>query len=247
MRVPVPVAIDEKLTPSDGGRCLRCRCWLYYQRAERPKYPRHFFFCALRTAVRGAGNGVDAGRRRARRLRGALLARSRCALVPTRTGSWQSGGFCEGPDTDMAWQGMSMTMFNNSIKEKIMLKHVETQSERVTVKVTKRSRPTWFRALLHEARTGGDSGVSSFAHVGWHLGIHSSSELAYSGADQERVVEGQLDHVIGTGASRTLSRGCGGGSPTSSAPFPRGGARRLPPGSSSGCRSSGSRVHPVSH
>ena len=46
MRDPLPLGLNEKLEASDAGRCIRCRCWLYYQRVEHPKYRKHFFFCA---------------------------------------------------------------------------------------------------------------------------------------------------------------------------------------------------------
>jgi hypothetical protein len=45
---PIPVSLDEHLPEADLGRCRKpaCKlCWLYYQRIEKPKYPRHFFFC----------------------------------------------------------------------------------------------------------------------------------------------------------------------------------------------------------
>ena len=67
MRPPLPVSLKEKLGQSDVGRCLRCRCWLYYQRIERPTYPRHFFFCdrcGRRNAAWDAGwtPGAPSGR-----------------------------------------------------------------------------------------------------------------------------------------------------------------------------------------
>jgi hypothetical protein len=42
---PEPVAVGEHLQHSDHGRCTGCRCWLYYQRVERPQYPKRFFVC----------------------------------------------------------------------------------------------------------------------------------------------------------------------------------------------------------
>src|SRR6266851_4205417 len=44
MREPEPVGLDEQLPESDAGQCVRCRCFLYYQRVEEG-YPKHFFFC----------------------------------------------------------------------------------------------------------------------------------------------------------------------------------------------------------
>ena len=48
MRLPDPVGLQEVLPEPDLGRCRTPRChlgWLYYQRMERPRYPKHFFFC----------------------------------------------------------------------------------------------------------------------------------------------------------------------------------------------------------
>jgi len=46
MWVPKPISADEQLPrPAPGGLCMRCSCPLYYQRQERPTYPKHFFFC----------------------------------------------------------------------------------------------------------------------------------------------------------------------------------------------------------
>jgi hypothetical protein len=41
---PPPVGLHDQLPHSDLGRCIQCRCWLYYQRTD-DGYPRHFFFC----------------------------------------------------------------------------------------------------------------------------------------------------------------------------------------------------------
>jgi hypothetical protein len=48
MRSPEPVGLHEHLPEADLGRCRTPRCrlaWLWYQREERPRYPKHFFFC----------------------------------------------------------------------------------------------------------------------------------------------------------------------------------------------------------
>jgi hypothetical protein len=48
MHEPVPVALDEHLPQpgiSTALLCLRCRVSLFYQRIERPKYPRDFYWC----------------------------------------------------------------------------------------------------------------------------------------------------------------------------------------------------------
>jgi hypothetical protein len=45
---PRPVALDEHPTEDDLGRCTTPACrlgWLYYQRCDPPRYPKHFFFC----------------------------------------------------------------------------------------------------------------------------------------------------------------------------------------------------------
>ena len=61
MRDPLPIGLNDKLEASDLGRCRHCRCWLYYQRVERPKYLKHFFFCGAGgpgLPRRASGSGV---------------------------------------------------------------------------------------------------------------------------------------------------------------------------------------------
>jgi hypothetical protein len=44
--LPFRVAmLSVQLPQSDQGRCIRCRCWFYYQRADPPRHPVHFYFC----------------------------------------------------------------------------------------------------------------------------------------------------------------------------------------------------------
>jgi len=45
---PTPVAVDEQLPQPIMARsllCAACRGALLYQRQERPRFPRHFFWC----------------------------------------------------------------------------------------------------------------------------------------------------------------------------------------------------------
>jgi len=46
--IPTPVAVDEQLPEPEVAcslLCTVCRRGLLYQRQERPRFPRHFFWC----------------------------------------------------------------------------------------------------------------------------------------------------------------------------------------------------------
>jgi len=46
--IPAPVAVDEQLPEPEVAcslLCRVCRRGLLYQRQERPRFPRHFYWC----------------------------------------------------------------------------------------------------------------------------------------------------------------------------------------------------------
>jgi hypothetical protein len=44
-RARVPTMETAELPSPDLGRCVRCRNFLFYQRAGPPKHPRPFYWC----------------------------------------------------------------------------------------------------------------------------------------------------------------------------------------------------------
>jgi hypothetical protein len=89
---PAPVALNEQLPKPEYGctlLCRPCRSSLLYQRQERPRFPKHFYFCPR------CGKRYAAGERWSPEVPAALLtADSACVVMVMWTGALFSDSSC---------------------------------------------------------------------------------------------------------------------------------------------------------